>query len=255
MKKKKTILITGLLILIAAAAVLMLSGNAHGKTLTAGVRTDIADWAVYDAEHEDCLGMEASISRYLAKKLGYSAVRFVPTDEKDGRKKLQSGDVDCLIFSFLPEDPAEDNAAYSKSYYELPTTVLARKSTLFSSLQDLSGRPVGFLSADTVPAEQLTAAMSAAGAEAPVLIPADNYHELSDMLETGEISAVCVSQDICYALLTDDCISVGSELGTQNVAVSVRKDAPDGQRILEAVNALIEDGTVNSVLDGWGWLE
>ncbi|MDO5436115.1 MAG: transporter substrate-binding domain-containing protein [Clostridia bacterium] len=246
MKKKNAVVIVLLVLAAAAAVVLLTARGMNGKILNAGIRTDITDWSLYDPVHGDAIGIEADIAVRLAKKAGYAGVRYVPVTRDTGAAALMNGDADCVICAYLPEDPAADGLAYSKAYYGLETVIIAKKSTLFTSVQDLAGRPVGVLAAENKQAEQLLTAVPDA-----VLITVPDHHRLSAMLETGEISAVCVPDDIAYMLQDDDCVRLEPAPGKQEVAMAARQDAPAGNALTEAMNALIDDGTVNGILSRW----
>ena len=59
-EEEKMWIIAAVVIPVLGGALLWFFGRkGSGKTLNAGVRTDIGDWAFYDKTHETCYGIEA----------------------------------------------------------------------------------------------------------------------------------------------------------------------------------------------------
>lgn len=249
-KKIVTVLI-GLILLVTVIALTGCS-KTTAEVINVGIRTDVADWGLYDETTGICNGMEAEFAAAIAEKLGCQ-VNFVPVSDEDGIEKLRSKEVDCLMFRYSSEESTDD-IVFSEICYTPYTAVLAKKSTLFTSVDDLSGRPVGVLSAHPIATEHLLAYFEEAGLEAPVLYAVDDWNLFPELLETGEISAVCGSDDITYSVYDEESIILSDYIGEQTAAVAALKDEPKGMKIIDAANAMIEDGTSMEILDEWGWL-
>lgn len=253
--KKKRVMIIGIIalavILITAAYFLVLKKPAE-KILNIGVRKGVSDWVAYDESRDFCIGIEESLGELIAAKTGYTGVHCVPIEIKDARKALLDGEVDCLMYAYPSEDP-EGELSYSEPYYQSNTALLAKQSTLFETIEDIAGKPVGTLSYFNFPSESLLKRMKEAGLEAPVLCPDDNINNLLDKLETGELSALCLPYELAYTYFENNCMSPGSELGMADAAIAFRKDDPEGTRFSEAIRELIADGTIQLLLSLWGW--
>lgn len=253
MKKKKTWILAAVVILVLAAALLwFFSRKESGKTLNAGVRTDIGDWAFYDKTHETCYGIEADVAACLAQALGCSAIRYFPVGSINDFTALDAGSIDCLVCAY-PSDAAGDaDHLFSDPYFESGSYLLVETSTLFTSAEELAGKKIGVISSDLFSQNQLLSAMASLGLRPPVLVPVDDYHQLPYLLETGEVSAACVPEGIAYTLLTEEIVPL-ADVGRQGVCVAVRKDDPNAPEILNAMNKLIADGTIYEVLKLWEW--
>ena len=253
MKKKKTWIIAAVVILVLAAALLwFFRRKESGKTLNAGVRTDIGDWAFYDKAHETCYGIEADVAACLAQAMGCTAIRYVPVGSINDFSVLDAGSIDCLVCAY-PADAAEDeDHLFSDPYFESGSYLLVETSTLFTGVEELAGKKIGVISSDLFSQNQLVSAMASLGLRPPVLVPVDDYHQLPYLLETGEVSAACVPEGIAYTLLTEEIVPL-ADVGAQNVCIAVRKDDPNAPEILSAMNNLIADGTIYEVLKLWEW--
>lgn len=253
MKNKKWIVVP-LILAAAAVGIWFFSRGGAGKTLVVGVRENITDWSFYDEGTGKAFGMEVDLAYLIAEKAGYADIRFVPVDAVNGQEKLKNGEFDCLIFAKTSEEHLDKDLEYSENYYEALTSFLVKSSSMITSLEELSGRPVGVWAKDPAPEKYLIAAFADSGLPAPVPVSAEDYHELSEYLETGEVSALCLCDDIGYSLFEADTFFLDSSIDAQGIAVAVRKGDQNGQVILDAVNALIEEGQIDEMLDSWGWL-
>ncbi|MDO4939887.1 MAG: transporter substrate-binding domain-containing protein [Lachnospiraceae bacterium] len=250
MKKKRVLFIGLAVVLVAVTAFCLINRKKTSETINVGVRTDITDWAYYDEENGNCYGIEADISDLIAEKTGYE-VNYVPVYE-DGCEMLRQGEIDCLVFKYASEEFSDD-ILFSKEYYMSYPYIVVKNSSLITTTDELAGKPVGVLSYQSVPKQQLLTYMSEAGLEAPEFYTVDDYHMFKEYLETGEISAICATDDIGYSLVEDDSSILEEVLGKQYASLAVLKDNPKGKIILDAMNALIEDGTIEALLDSWGW--
>lgn len=253
--KKKWIFIIGLAVVIIAVIVFCLTNRKDtSETINVGVRADVADWGLYDEKTGNCNGMEAEFAAVIAERMKCQ-VNYIPVSDEDGIEKLRNKEVDCLMFRYTSEESSDDDIAFSETYYTPYTAVFAKASTLFTSLDDLSGKPVAVLSTHPIAAQHLLEYFAEAGLEEPVLYPVDDWHLLGELLETGEVSAICGSDDITYSVYDDECIILSDYVGEQTAAIAVLKDDPKGKSIIDTMNVMIEDGTVAKIADEWGWLE
>ena len=241
-------------ILISISAILLTGCRKNGGTLTVGVRSDISEWSFCDPEKEIYLGLEEEIAELIQEKAGFQDIQYVAvSDPGDAEKKLAAGEIDCIIYDIPKNDASSQVFLYSESYYDTYTYAAAKTSTLFTSAADLAGKKVGMLSYEPESYAQLCRKIAGLGLEAPVPLFAENPNQLSEMMESGKVSAVCTTDTVIYSVIDGNTKIIDWEIGTQPVSVAVRKEDPKAETIVDTVNRLIAEGSIRELLVSMGW--
>ena len=79
----------------------------------------------------------------------------------------------------------------------------------------------------------------------------NNYAELSQALETGAVDAVCLDGSIAKAYMNDDRSFFKVTLGEMHYGAATAKDSALSAPMAEAMQALLDDGTVARLIDKW----
>ncbi len=237
------------------------------STLRVGVRGDVMGFGYFNNETGKYYGLEVDIADELAKRLGYKDVEFstvLPDDRKD---TLKNGDVDCLIACYSITDSRLENFDFSPSYYEDRTVFMVEKSSMIENVDALSGKTIATMAgANTAP--QLVAQLTREGKTSgqPLSANEDNsdvqfdtfhllqfpsYEELSEALEVGKVDAICLDRAIARTFMLDnrEFLDYGGQ--TQDYGVATQKDSALSAPLSEAVQSMIDDGTVASLVDKW----
>ena len=242
------------LLLLAALAVGLFPGGralASGSPLVVGVRDDIVNFGYLNETTGKYYGLEIDLARELGKRLGREDVQFVTVTPSTRRETLESGQVDCLIACYSITDAREEVFDFSEPYYHDDTVFMVQRSSLFSEQADLAGMTVGVLAGSNT-GELVTAAMEAVDPDKGVkLWEAEDYQALSDALERGAVDAVCMDGCIAQAYMNDDRLYLPGSLATQYYGVATQKDSKLSGQVAKAVEDMLSDGTVDTLVDKW----
>ncbi len=237
------------------------------STLKVGVRDDITGFGYYNSETQKYYGLEIDIADELASRLGYSDVTFATVDPDNRKQMLSDGQVDCLVACYSISDSREENFDFSPSYYDDYSAIMVENSSLIASIDQFKGLTVGTMSG-TNAAPQLVAKLTADGLTSgqPVtanddnsdvtfdtfhLLQFDSYEELSDALEGGKVDAACMDASIASAYLRDNRSLLGYKVAEQHYGVATQKDSSLSQPVAQAIQDMLDDGTIASLIDKW----
>lgn len=237
-------------------------------TLKVGVRADVYGFGYLNEETGKYYGLEIDIANELAGRMGYADAEFTTVTPDDRKETLLAGDVDCLIACYSVSESREENFDFSPAYYEDSVVMVVEKSSRIDSLDDLKGLTIGTMSgANTAPqlanklyelgftdGEVLTANddNSHVTFDTWTLDQYDSYQELSDALEEGEVDAMAMDGAIAHAYMTDDRqVLEGVSIEDQSFAVATQKGSELSESVSAAIQAMLDDGTIDALVDKW----
>ncbi|RDB63874.1 amino acid ABC transporter substrate-binding protein [Gordonibacter sp. 28C] len=239
----------------------------NGKTLRVGVRSDVVGFGYLNEDTGKYYGLEIDIANEMAERLGYDDVEFVTVLPENRKDMLQNGDVDCLVACYSVAESREKNFDFSPAYYEDSSIVMVENSSLVAGIEGLKGKTIATMSgANTAPqlAQRLTDVGFTSGevvsqtedhAETVFdnfrLVQLDSYRDLSQALEEGTVDAACMDGSIAHTYLNDGRSILGFKIATQSYGVATQKDSPLSKPVSDAVQAMIDDGTVAELTDKW----
>jgi polar amino acid transport system substrate-binding protein len=232
-------------------ALLLLSATAHSaEKLRWGA--DIQSGAPYSfkspEDPDKMLGFETEIVAALAQELN-AEPQFFQNNWEGLIQGLNRKDYDLVIngLEITPDRAAEVH--FSQPYYYTSESLAVRKTTNdVTKLEDLKGRRVGTLEgslAQRILKEQ----------KFPIeVVPyAEEVNVYSD-LALGRIDAVLLDEPIAlyYGKPNPELKLVGEPIGEMAYGIATRKDDIQlGARIETALNHLIRDGTLRTILERW----
>lgn len=226
------------------------------KTLKVGVRDDIMHFGYLNPNTGKYYGLEIDLAVKLAKELGYEDVEYTTVDPDNRKDTLLNGNVDCLIAAYSVSETRLKNFDFSPAYYTDYSSIMVEKSSLIYKLSDLVGKRIGVLDgANTGP--KLTLKMIEEGliteddTKDSVLVNMESYKELSEALEEGTVDAVCMDGCIARAYMEDDREILEEKIGQEEYAVATQKDSELSGRMTEAVQKMLDDGTVEELIEKW----
>lgn len=242
-------------------------GTAANGTLRVGVRSDVVGFGYLNEDTGKYYGLEIDIANELAERLGYADVEFVTVLPENRKDLLQNGEVDCLIACYSIAESREKNFDFSPAYYEDSSIMMVENSSLVASIEGLKGGTIATMSgANTAPqlAQRLTDVGFTSGevvsqtedhAETVFdnfrLVQLDSYRDLSRALEEGTIDAACMDGSIAHTYLNDNRSVLSFKIATQSYGVATQKDSELSKPVSDAVQAMIDDGTVAALTDKW----
>ena len=278
MKRRLTLLFA--LLLALAVSGCSAAPSSSGKVLRIGVREDIPDFGYRNPDSDRFYGLEIDIAQEMAARMGYEA-EFVAESAQERAEMLLAGEVDCLAACFTITDERREQFDFSAPYYQDETVAVVEISTLYGALDPLYNDRIGVLEGST--AEDIfTAGMAELGHEPATGLGGEgftfahysSYDELSQALERGDITAMCMDNSIARKYMTNesgqnDNTLAGDKLfsisendqgdrtsfvipgGEQSYGVATVKGSPYSAPVAEAIDAMLADGTIDAICNKW----
>lgn len=240
----------------------------NGKILRVGVRDDIAGMSELNAANGKYYGLEIDIAQEMATRMGYAGCTFTTVTPDSRKETLQNGDVDCLVACYSDSQNREKNFDFSPAYYHDAIVLVCEKSSLITSVDGLKNHTFGTLAgANTAP--YLAANLTERGFTNGQVLTANedntdvtfdtwhlleypSYAELSCALESGEVDAMAADGAIAAAFLNDDRLVLSDyQAAPQDYAVATQKDSDFTAPVATAIQAMLDDGTIDTLIDKW----
>ena len=251
--------------LLAAALLLSTGFTALAKTLRVGVRDDVINFGFYNQETGKYYGLEIDLAAELASRIGYDQVQYVTVMPDTRKDMLLGGEVDCIVATYSIAASREENFDFSPSYYQDRIVIMVQKSTLFEGLEDLKEKNIGIVNG-TSAGPLLAQALYDAGIitdkvvantdtytqyEGAYVTKVERYAQLSDLMETGEIDAVCMDACIAQTYMNDQRTFLDVTIAPQEYGVATVKGSELSAPVAQAVQEMLDDGTIDELIDKW----
>lgn len=257
-------------ILVFALALALTACAATGsggeqRVLRVGVRTNVVNFGYQSPDSGRFYGLEIDLANELAKRLGYTAAQYAAVATENREQLLESGAVDCLIATYTITPERVEQFDFSEPYYTDAIKVVAEDSTGFSSIKSLRGALVG-VRRDTTAALELCREMAVqklipsfdeAAFEAETFsdglafVVFDSYEALSEAVECGQVDAACMDGSISKGYMSGSRLYLSETFAPQAYGVATRKGDALSRPIADAVNAMLEDGTLDRLTEKW----
>lgn len=240
------------------------SGNG---TLRVGVRSDVVGFGYLNENTGKYYGLEIDIAEEMAARMGYADAEFVTVTPDTRKDMLMNGEVDCMIACYSVAASREENFDFSPTYYTDSSIVMVENSSLIEDIDDLKGLTFATM-AGTNTAPQLALKLTESGFTSGEaleqtedhsmtrfdtfsLVQLESYQDLSKALEEGTIDAACMDGAIAHTYLSADRHVLDYTIGTQEYGVATQKGSPLSQPVADAVQSMLDDGTIAALTDTW----
>ena len=241
---------------------------AGADTLRVGVRADVVGFGYLNERTGKYYGLEIDIANELAERLGYRDVAFTTVTPDDRKEILLDGQVDALVACYSIAESRLKNFDFSPAYYDDAVIAVVENSSLIASVEDLVGRTFGTMAGSNA-APLLSVKLYEEGFTSgePLQANEDNsdvtfdtwrlrqyasYQELSDALEVGEVDAMVLDGAIAHTYMNDErSILEGFTVEEVSYGVATIKDSELSAAVAEAVQAMLDDGTIDALVDKW----
>ena len=234
------------------------AGVSAAGTLKVGVRSGIVGFGDYNETTGKYYGLEIDLAAKLADELGYSDVEYITVHAETREESLTSGEVDCLLALFTITEERAEKVDFSPAYYTDYTKLIVEESSCYTSLNDLKGKKIGIHEgSDAVGAltEKLVSAGVAASTQAAQkaveFVEMDNYSNMSNALETGDVDAILMDGCIASSYMKDDRVFLDETVKEIQYGVATQKGSELSAKMADAVQKLLDDGTIDSLIDKW----
>ena len=136
----------GLVLTATAACQDPVPGAAPGH-LRIGIATDQPGLSVKSGD--GYLGFDIDVATYVAKRLGYSDIRFIPAPPAQRAFLLTTGQVDFVVAAYSMTDRTADRVTFAGPYLNVGQSLLVRAGSRIAGPGDLAGNTVCTLAGST----------------------------------------------------------------------------------------------------------
>ena len=204
----------------------------------------------------------------LANRLGYQDVEYVTVLPENRKEMLLDGQIDLIAGCYSIADTRLENFDFSPAYYDDKVIAVVQNSSLIESIDDMKGLTFGTMSgANAAPllsiklyeigfsdgeARTLGADNNDVQFDTWHLLQFPSYQELSDALEDGTVDAMVLDGAIAHTYLDDKRHMIdGFVVAEQSFGVATQKDSELSAPVAEAVQGMLDDGTIDALVDKW----
>lgn len=266
----------GALMLGALPASLLMAGCSDGAvgaitgsgTLRAGVRADVVGFGYLNEGTGNYYGMEIDLVEELASRLGYGGVEFVTILPENRKEMLLDGQVDLIAACYSIAETRLENFDFSPAYYDDRVIAVVQNSSLIEGIDDMRGLTFGTMSGANA-APLLSTKLYEDGFTSGEVVTANednsdvsfdtwhllqfpSYQELSDALEDGTVDAMVLDGAIAQTYMDDKRHVIdGFVVAEQSYGVATQKGSELSALVAEAVQEMLDDGTVAALVDKW----
>lgn len=200
-------------------------------------------------------GFETEFAEAVCKKLGVKA-EFVEIDWNSKVIELNAGNIDCIWNGMTVTDELKASIGLSESYIRNKQVCVIRKADAekYTSLAAMAGA--------AVVAEDGSAGATVAKEDANLKVKFTPVGKQTDALmevKSGTADVAVIDIVMAQASVGDNTdysdlqIVTGIELPSEEYAIGFRKaDTATQAKVKEAIDALIKDGTLNTIAEKYG---
>ncbi|WP_428379792.1 transporter substrate-binding domain-containing protein [Olsenella sp. Marseille-QA0557] len=240
----------------------------NGGVLRAGVRADVVGFGYLNEQTDKYYGLEIDLVNEIAQKLGFGEVQFVTVTPDDRKEMLLEGNIDCICACYSIAETRLENFDFSPAYYNDSVIAVVQKSSMIDSIEEMKGLTFGTMAGSNA-ALLLNIKLQEIGFSSGIdtahnednsdvqfdtwqLLQLPSYQELSDALEVGTIDAMVLDGAIAQTYMDDKRIILENfEVAKQSYGVATQKGSELSGQIAEAVQEMLDDGTLDALIDKW----
>ena len=211
--------------------------------LTMGTNAAFPPYEYY--EGDTVVGIDAEIAQAIAEKLGLS-LEIVDMDFNSIITAVQSGKVDVGIAGMTVDPDRLENVDFTDSYATGVQVVIVTEDSDIASVDDLEGKLIGTQEGRT----GWSYCSEDYGDD--MVIPYTNGATAVQALLDGKVDCVAIDQQpaLSFVEANEGLKILETEYAVEDYAIAVSKDNTAlRDAINTALNELIEDGTVQGILD------
>lgn len=253
-----------MLLCLAGCGASQQSSSGQG-TLRVGVRDDIMNFSYLNEQTGKYYGLEIDIAEEMAKRLGYADVEYVAVTPDDRKERLLNGELDCLIACYSISDTRLENFDFSPAYYHDVARIMVENSSLITDPWQLQGKTIGIMSGsntgpvlaiklnevDIIGDDVVSNDDAGTQYQGAYIKKVASYAELSQELEEGAVDAAAMDGAIAQGYMNDERSILDFDIAEQEYGVATQKGSELSGRVAEAIQGMIDDGTIAALTDKW----
>lgn len=244
------------------------SSQVKEGVLRAGVRADVIGFGYLNEQTDKYYGLEIDLVSEMAKRIGCDEVQFITVTPDDRKDMLLAGEIDCICACYSIAETRLENFDFSPAYYNDAVIAVVQNSSMITSIEDMKGLTFGTMAGSNA-APLLNIKLQEIGFSDGTyteynednsdvtfdtwhLLQLPTYQELSDALEEGTVDAMVLDGAIARTYMDDKrSILEDFEVAKQSYGVATQKDSDLSEQVATAVQDMLDDGTIDALIDKW----
>ncbi|MDO4607182.1 MAG: glutamate ABC transporter substrate-binding protein [Bowdeniella nasicola] len=242
---------------ITAAALALAGCSSSGKGGDGGDKDSITIGIKFDQpglglkEGSKYTGFDVDVARYIAKELGYKEdqIKFTESVSAQRENMLENGQVDMIVATYSITDKRKERVQFAGPYLVAGQGLLVQnENTDITGPDTLDGKKLCSVAGST-PAERIKEKYS----QGVQLQEAQGYSECVELLANGTVDALTTDDSILAGFAAQDQYKgklklAGEPFSEELYGVGLKKDSDKCQKVNDAINKMIEDGTWEKLL-------
>ena len=242
---KKTVICMALVLALLCTA-------AFAKTLTMGSSIDFAPYEYYDDETGEIVGIDVEIAQAVCDALGYE-LEIEDMQFDSIIMAVVSGKVDFGMSGFTITEERKQNVNFSTPYTTAVQAIIVPEDSAITSVDDLFNKDNSFsigVQQGTTGDLYITDDIEANGLSHTV----HRYNKAPDSilaLQSGKIDCVIIDGEVASAFVASNegLKLLNTAYAYEEYAICFAKDSAIYDTFNAELEALIEDGTVQNIID------
>jgi len=240
------------IIALVLVMLMALTAAACAETLKMGTNAAFPPYEYYDDETGEIVGIDAEVAAAIAAKLGME-LEIVDMDFDALIPAVANGKIDVVLAGLTVTEERQQNVDFTTSYATGVQVVIVTEDSAITTVDDLFAEGANH----TIGVQLATTGdlYSTWDIEDEGLGTVDRYNKGADAvmaLKSGKVDCVIIDNEPAKAFVAENegLKILDTEYAVEDYAIAISKNNED---LLEAVdkalNELIEDGTVASIVN------
>ena len=228
-----------------------LTGMAMAETLKMGTNAAFPPYEFYADDSDEIVGIDAEIADAICKKLGYT-LEIVDMDFDALIPAVANGKVDMVLAGLTVTDERKQNVDFTASYATGVQVVIVKEDSDITSVDDLfaegASHKIGVQQGTT---GDLYCTWDIADAGLGTVEPYKTGTDAVLALTSGKVDCVVIDNEPAknFVAANEGLKILETEYVVEDYAIALAKDSELTETINAALEELISDGTVQSIID------
>lgn len=235
------------------------TSSSDRTTFTVGFDAAFPPYGYKDGN--DYVGFDLDLAQAVCDYYGWELVKQpVDWDSKD--MELESGTIDCIWNGFTING-REDNYTWSDPYIDNSQVVVVKSDSGITSIEDLAGKNMD-VQADSsalaaLEGDDATDVGKQIDSSVGMLTQVADYNTAFQDLEAGAADAIAMDVGVANYQISNrdgDYTILDTEISSEQYGVGFKLGNEElRDQVQEALNALVEDGTIDGIIDEWSTMD
>ena len=230
---------------------LVLTGAAFAETLKMGTNAAFPPYEYYDDETNDIVGIDAEVAAAICEKLGYD-LEIVDMDFDSLIPAVANGKIDMVLAGLTVTEERKQNVDFTSPYATGVQVVIVKEDSPITSVDDLfaegANHKIGVQQGTT---GDLYCTWDIADEGLGSVEPFKTGTDAVLALTSGKVDCVVIDNEPAknFVAANEGLKILETEYITEDYAIALAKGSELTEQINAALEELIADGTVQSIID------